>query len=419
MAENEAETIDDPPITLPNELVLHILSHLSVKELVRVSSVCREWREALVPKAAFHSFRTTKTDLLLRFDAPSSQAVVTSWNFLRLFPTALWESEEEVDEEEFDALGLPLPRRVRHVAVFEFRPWKDVAKRDEEGISEDVANLKPPRNSLPLWLVPQALFVPPSPAPIDQPPEMRPQGIMLLPQTQTGDSPCTPLRLSFSGWEKLAKEVKVTFGRVPPPPGSSAFSLAHERVFLLPEAATDRRKRNFGDFDIRIDYEDLPPTILGDHTYRTLKVVSTQMTISFFNLGFSSVRNPPPAMPSRSTQELWKNRIRLPRALSSGPSARVIELMRHVERRGLEGWIIFKFEFARRYVAGMPSNTRPGEDSCESIAALVAAAERSEAHRRGDWGLVDRIDKHRIIEEAKAAEGWVGWMLKLMKGFWS
>jgi hypothetical protein len=187
----------DLPSGLPVELILDILAHLALSDLFRLTRVCTNWRDALIPRTLFQRMKRRGNDLILRFDSPAAQPLSVGWNFLRLWPSTVSEVEEEVEMEAFDSLGHPMPRRLRKVVLFEFEPW-DKAKSGQ--MDEDFANERPPRTSLPPWLVPQSLFVPPTPLPIEQPLHYRRSGLMLLPATS--GSQRIPLKLAFAGWEE-------------------------------------------------------------------------------------------------------------------------------------------------------------------------------------------------------------------------
>jgi hypothetical protein len=401
----------ESPTELPVELLLEILAFLNVADLFRVERVCRRWRETLVPKTMFQRIKRSSSDLILRFDSPSSQPLSVGWNFLRLWPSTATEVQEEVDEEAFDSFGHPVPRRTRNVVVFEFQPWKSAKPGQIDG---DLANERPPRTSLPSWLVPQSLFVPPTPMPIDQPLGYRQSGKMLLPVTAgSAGSQRTPMKLAFSGWEKDIG-LPIPSGRVPSPPGQN-FSLAAERLFMLPAASTDKGKHAFGDVDVRIEFQDLPWSIDSGPSFRTVQISSIKVTLSFLALGYSSRFLG--SRTNQSSETIWKNRICLPRELNPGPDTRLYGLIKSLEAQGLGGWNAFKFEFGRRHICEgtLPAGSK-GANDFDTLACLIVSAERSEAHRRGDYAYLDRLDEFAALK-GNADESWLGGMLRWIGGF--
>ncbi|KAI9013659.1 hypothetical protein DFJ74DRAFT_710102 [Hyaloraphidium curvatum] len=404
---------------LPSELYLRILDFLPFKDLFRLGRVSRDWRESLCPRAVYRRTKESGADLLIRHEASSSHPAASGWNFLRLFLVGFSEHEEEIDEEEVDELGAISPRRMRRVCVFEFRSWEAATLSSCADSETDPANARPTRTSPPSWLVPHSMFIPPTPPPIEQPPELRRQGIILLPAGPSWLS--APLRITFGGWDSMDIGSRVAFGAKPPPPGMIPFVLAKERLFLLPPPSSSGRIRTFGDIDCCIELEDLEPIMTEERQeLRTLKIVSVRCTTSFLALGFSGARSGPSPRPSRSTEAIFNRRIPLPRSILPPRDARIAALTAAVVRRGMPAFSIFKFEFSRRYLIGHTGD-RPGGWGGEAAAAnemasLMLSAERSEAQRRGDVRYLELLDRKAAEEEAAQAT-WAGFWIRWMRSF--
>jgi hypothetical protein len=75
--------------------------------------------------------------------------------------------------------------------------------------------------------------------------------------------------------------------------------------------------------------------------------------------------------------------------------------MRSLERQGLDSWVAFKFEFARRHIweGTLPAGSK-GANDFDTLASLIVSAERSEAHRRGDYACLDRLDEFALANKA-------------------
>lgn len=360
---------DDRPLEapLPPELILHILEYLSIPQLFRLARVSHGFRESVVPRALFARLKSTDADLIVRVDSPSSGS--SDWSFVRLWPAALEE------EEKWDG---------GRVAVFEFRPWDAVFAPEylsDDIVEEHKVNARPQASRLPGWLVPQSLFVPPVPPPIDQAVGTRRKGV-LLGGRLNGTS---PVRLLLSSWEA---------GRAGAP-----FSLPNDRFFVLPESSTDGSIQRLGDIDVLMEYRDLPPTCREMHL-RTIEVIAVRCTMSFLALGFSAARVAP-----ASTFAIWDNRIRLPPRIRASSDPRVEKLSRSIQEIGLDSWIIFKYEFARRYLTG--SLATSSDLIPKEMAVRILVAERADALRRGDPVYRRHLEKlHDAAENGH--ETWLG-----------